>query len=244
MNNPLLLTRFNPAEILVFLKGYNASRREIITTSLMEFELNKQIRFHDVDDSTYVQKTNVQTNQPHELDYLLSSVKAEGNGTQLSQYVRILAETVDQDKLIRLILRKLKKAGYFSQNLLGWLTGNFELTSEGRKVQHTLKTEIRQLSEIWQKAVNKTQLHSLLEILGASRWFVTGEFTEGLSRFDALWVPIAWAIEDEKRAAMILTAASSGCASGCLSDSGESGCGADSGCSGCSGCGGGCGGGD
>ncbi|MCA6364209.1 MAG: hypothetical protein IM638_14320 [Bacteroidetes bacterium] len=238
MNNTLLLTRFNPAEILVFLKGYSASRREIITTSLMEFELSGQIRFHDTDDVEYVQMTNIQTNQPHELDYLLNSLKSEGNGTLLSHFVRILAETVDQHKLIRHILRKLKKAGYFSQNLLGWITGNFELTHEGREVQHTLKTEINQLRGIWQHAANKTQLHTLLQMLGARRWFITGEFTEGITRVDARWGPIAWAIEDEKRAAMILTSASSGCAGGCLSDGGGSGCGGDSGCSGCSGCGG------
>lgn len=210
----------------------------------MEFELSGQIRFHEADETTYVQMSAAHTHILHELADLLNTLKTDGNGTLLSHYVRILAETADQDKLIRRILRKLKKAGYFTQNLLGWLTGNFELTSAGRNVQHTLKTEIKQLSEIWQKAANKMQLHTLLQMLGANRWFITGELTEGVNRFDALWVPIAWAIEDEKRAAMILTSASGGCASGCLSDSGGSGCGADSGCSGCSGCGGGCGGGD
>ncbi|MCU0434582.1 MAG: hypothetical protein MUC87_14100 [Bacteroidia bacterium] len=227
MNTPLLLTQFTPAEVFVIQKGYYTNRCELLRQMLHYFVHQNWLEIQTIDNELYVAKTSVNAPEKHEFGILsLTLYQLSVPRIPFSNFIHMLVESVEEDKLIRGILRRLKKTGYFTQNILGWLTGNFELTPHGQATQTELNREIRILSDFWKTNEGRKKIKPVVDMLGANQWFVTRELPDYLQLFQDRWKPtearVAKAREQE-----------SGCGSGC---SGCSGCGG-----GCGGCGGGCG---
>lgn len=238
MNTPFQLSTFTPAEVLVLEKGFYTTRKELLRILLFHLECCGVLRLFSENEACYVELLNRNTSNDQDFQPLIDAATRSGsNRTLFSHYIRILAETVDEDKLIRSILRKLKKAGYYKQSIVGFITGQFDITEQGSLKRKAVLNELKQLKDDYKSNRNPTQLLEILLSLKGNSALITGVFPDAYAEFESQWQTAIWAIDTEKYKNR--GGEGTSCGGGC---SGLSGCGG-SGCGG-SGCGGGgCGGG-
>jgi hypothetical protein len=236
MNTTLLLTQFTPAEVHVFEKGFDSSVKDLFRSMLYHFECIGLMRLVRENDANYVEILKNEIDDFPEFELLMKAATRPATPKMLmSHYAQILAETANEDRIIRRILRKLKAGGYFKQSLIGRITGMFELTEAGKRKREDIRAEIKQLRKHYQQTQMPEKHSEALKLLKGNIGFVTENYPDVYNEFAATFQIANRAYQAQQSSGFIGWMSSGGGSdSGCSS----TGCGG----SGCSGCGGGCGG--
>jgi hypothetical protein len=187
-------------------------------------------------DANYVEILKNEIDDFPEFELLMKAATRPATPKMLmSHYAQILAETANEDRIIRQILRKLKAGGYFKQSLIGRITGMFELTEAGKRKREEIRAEIKQLRKHYQQTQMPEKHSEALKLLKGNIGFVTENYPDVYNEFAATFQIANRAYQAQQSSGFIGWMSSGGGSdSGCSS----TGCGG----SGCSGCGGGCGG--